>query len=64
MIIHIGITGKAITEILLRPHRLIDQRLNDFKDPCPFDRPADNAPCCPIYGGEDVDFVFFCPMKV
>jgi hypothetical protein len=43
---------------------VIDQGLNDFKDTRPLDRPAQDAARRPIYGGEDVDFVFFCPMKV
>ena len=64
VIIHIGITRKAVTEIVLRSHRLIDQGLNDFENARPFHCPADDAARRPIYGSENVDFVFFCPMKV
>jgi hypothetical protein len=41
-------------------HHILDHRLGTFPD----DFIAQKTACCPIYDGDDVDWLFFSPMKV
>lgn len=63
-IIHIGIAGQAITEIVFRWDRTIHEWLQHFKDACGVYRPIQNTPRRAINRCNQVDFVFFCPTKV
>jgi hypothetical protein len=58
----IGIEGIAMVAFGFHSfiHHILDHRLGTFPD----DFIAQKTACCPIYDGDDVDWLFFSPMKV